>query len=101
MRAISHAQRGEDAESRDMLRQLTVALGLPDHIAVGDRSHGTFEQVFRSMDTDNDREISFVEFQKYLTRANVPVTAMSRVSEGEEQEAGDETGVEETKRGAP
>ena len=59
-----------------MLRQLTLGLGLPDHVAQEGESHTTFERVFQSMDVSDDRCISFPEFQRYLTRTGVAMSQL-------------------------
>ena len=56
------SKRGDTA----VLKLMTAGLGLPDHVAQEDASHAMFEQVFQSMDKDDDRTITFPELQKYV-----------------------------------
>ena len=83
IRAIRLASKNsDDARNQEVLCQLTLGLGLPDHVAQEGETHADFERIFAAMDVDEDKSISFSEFLQYLTRTGVAISKLLDLKRG-------------------
>ena len=89
IRAIRLASKNsDDARNQEVLCQLTLGLGLPDHVAQEGETHADFERIFAAMDVDEDKSISFSEFLQYLTRTGVAISKLLDLKRGSVEDAG-------------